>query len=81
MNTKGVFRLSDMIGSPDTQAGLENGSWVRAVPEPYHFGFVKRVRAAWDVVTGSAVAVEWPSHGDLERAISPSQQAQERNTR
>lgn len=63
----GIHRLADMIGGANTQAGLPNGSWVRAVPLPYSGA---RLKAAWCVLTGSAHAVQWPEAGDLEKALS-----------
>jgi len=48
------------------EAGLPNGSWVKAVAEPYT---ANRVVAAWWVLTGRAYAFIWPKAGDLERAL------------
>lgn len=62
----GIHRLADMLGSKNCQAGLPDGRWVRAVPEPYTAG---KLRAAWAVFSGNAYAVEWPKAGDLERAL------------
>lgn len=50
------------------QAGLPDGRWVYAVPEPYDAG---RIQAAWWVLTGRAYAFAWPKAGDLEEAIGP----------
>lgn len=69
MNGRGVFRLRDCIGSPDCQAGLPDGRWVRAVPEPFYFGLITRLSAAREVLFGRAVAMQWPKAGDLEKAL------------
>lgn len=63
----GIHRLADMIGSKNCEAGLPDGRWVRAVPMPYTAG---RLLATWAVFTGKAYAVQWPEHGDLEKALS-----------
>lgn len=62
----GIHRLADMVGCKNTQVGLPDGRWVRAVPMPYTGN---RIKAAWAVFTGSAYAVTWPDHGDLEKAL------------
>lgn len=62
----GIHRLRDMIGAKNCQAGLPDGRWVRAVPEPYTGN---RIKAAWAVLTGKAFAVEWPKDGELEAAL------------
>ena len=64
-----VFRLADMIGSKSVTAGLQDGQEVRATPEPFAGGIGCRLVAAWEVLTGKAVAVDWPEPGDLERAL------------
>jgi hypothetical protein len=58
----GVHALSDFY-HPDVQAGLPDGRWVAAVSEPYT---ANRLVAAWWVLTGRAVAFQWPKPGDLE---------------
>ena len=62
----GIIRLGNMIGRADVQAGLSDGRWVRAVPEPYRPNLVEALRAAWWVLRGRAFAVVWPEHGELE---------------
>lgn len=69
MNGKGVFQLRDMIGSPNCAAGLPDGRYVRAVPEPFWFGLLGRFSGAWEVIRGRAFPVEWPKAGDLEAAL------------
>lgn len=64
-----VFRLADMIGSKSAAVGLPDGLEARAVPEQFAGGIGCRLVAAWEVVTGKAVAVDWPEPGDLERAL------------
>lgn len=66
-----LFELRDMIGFSGDQAGLPDGRWVRAVPAPFPFGLLGRLRQAWAVITGDAVAVTWPNAGDLEAALNP----------
>ncbi len=72
MNGKGVYRLRDMIGPADVQAGLPGGRWVRAVPLPFYPGLRTRLRAAWEVICCRAYATEWPDPGDLEKALGRS---------
>lgn len=62
-----IHRLCDLIGSRNTQVGLPNGRYVRAVPEPYTAG---KIIAAWAVLTGRAAAVKWPEPGELEDALN-----------
>lgn len=66
----GVHRISD-IYSHGNQAGLPDGRYVAAVAEPYWCNGLERIRAAWWVLTGRAVAFRWPEPGDLERAFAP----------
>lgn len=64
---------------PGCQAGLPDGRWVYAVPEPYTAG---RLMAAWWVLTGRAFAFAWPKPGDLEDALGADWLAQaERSAR
>lgn len=63
------------IYAPDISACLPDGRYVAAVAEPYATNFFERVRAAWWVLTGHAVAFIWPKAGDLERAFRCSQLA------
>lgn len=64
----GIEAISN-IYHPGTQAGLPDGRWVAAVAVPYPTNIYERVRAAWWVLTGRAVAFVWPKAGDLEAAI------------
>lgn len=64
-----VFRLADMIGSSRVSTGLPDGREVRAVPERFAGGIWCRLRASWQVLTGKAVATDWPAPGDLEAAL------------
>ena len=66
----GVNRLRNMIGSGDCGAGLPDGRYVRAVPEPYYTFGRERLRAAWWVLSGRAHAVIWPKDGELEDAVN-----------
>lgn len=61
----GVHTIAD-IYQPGVQAGLADGRWVIAVPEPYP---ANRLVAAWWVLTGRAYALVWPKPGDLESAL------------
>jgi hypothetical protein len=61
----GVHRLRDMLGSGEVRAGLPDGRYVRAIPEPYW----NPITAAWWVLTGRAQAVIWPKAGELEEAL------------
>lgn len=61
----GVHTIFDVMGSPHTEAGLPDGRYVRAVPEPFHGN---QIVAAWWVLTGRAYAFIWPKSGDLEAA-------------
>lgn len=54
------------IYSPNCEAGLPDGSYVKAVAEPYTAG---RLKAAWWVLTGRAYAFRWPEPGDIEIAL------------
>ncbi len=69
-----IHSLYSMIGHPDTQAGLKDGRWVRAVPMPYPSTVIERILEAWAVFVGRAYAVRWPKAGDLEDALSPQRQ-------
>lgn len=60
-----IGRLYD----PSVRAGLPDGTWPLAIPEPYTAG---RLLAAWWVLTGKAYAFKWPEPGELERAIGLS---------
>lgn len=64
----GIHTLRDMLGSDSdsVSAGLPDGRWVRAIPEPYS---ANRLVAAWWVLKGRAYAILWPKHGDLEAAL------------
>lgn len=64
-----IFELRDMIGSPDCQAGLPDGRYVRAVPEPFYDGLFARIRSAWEVICGRAYPIAWPEAGELEAAL------------
>jgi hypothetical protein len=64
----GVETIGD-IYNPNCQAGLPDGRWVAAVAEPYATNWIERLRAAWWVVTGRAVAFVWPKAGDLEETF------------
>ena len=66
---RGINRFSNMIGTSDCGAGLPDGRYVRAVPEPYYTAGRSRLRAAWWVLTGKAHAVIWPKAGELEDAM------------
>lgn len=64
----GVEAIHKMY-SPCVHAGLPDGRWVLAVAEPYATNPIERLRAAWWVLTGRAVAFVWPKAGDLEKAL------------
>lgn len=61
----GVHAIGD-IYHPDVKAQDAGGVWVNAVCVPYRPNLRERIRAAWWVFTGSAVAFVWPKVGDLE---------------
>lgn len=65
-----IHRLGHMICPPGIEAGLPDGRWVRAVPEPFYGGIIDRMRDAWAVLCGEAYAVQWPKAGDLEDALN-----------
>lgn len=67
MSIWGVHRLQDVLGRNGCQAGLPDGRWVRAIPEPYT---ANRLRAAWEVFQGRAYAFQWPKAGDLEDILT-----------
>jgi hypothetical protein len=59
-----------MIAPKSIAAGMPDGRYVRAVPEPYYvLGIRERLTVAWWVMTHRAFAVQWPKPGDLEKAI------------
>ena len=62
----GIHTIADLY-HPGVQAGLPDGRWVAAVPEPTDMG---RFRAAWWVLTGRAYAFLWPAPGDLEDILN-----------
>lgn len=65
----GVYKAHELFGSRHVEAELEKGKWVRALPEPLPLSFVERLRAAWYVFSGAAVAVKPPVLGELEETI------------
>lgn len=66
----GIHTIGSMIAPKSVAAGLPDGRWVRAVPEPYYvLGIRERLTVAWWVMTHRAFAVQWPKPGDLEKAI------------
>ena len=66
-----VNRLGNMIAPQSIQAGLPDGRWVRAVPEPYAVLTLReRFHAAWLAFTGKAQLIEWPKPGELEEALA-----------
>lgn len=70
----GVEAIS-AIYHADVQAGLPDGRWVAAVAEPYATNPIERIRAAWWVITGRAVAFVWPKPGDLEAVFKRERDA------
>lgn len=64
----GVQTIGD-IYHPNVSAQKPDGVWVQAVAEPYATNLIERIRAAWWVLTGGAVAFIWPKAGDLENAF------------
>ena len=68
MNGRYIHRLQD-IYSPYVNSGLPDGRYVAAVAEPYTAG---SLWAAWAVLTGRAVAFQWPKAGDLEDIFQPT---------
>lgn len=72
----GINHIGNMIAPPTVLAGLPDGRWVRAVPEPYYTYPLERLRAVWWVLTGRAHAVVWPEAGDLERALGDTPNGQ-----
>lgn len=64
-----IQRLASMVAPEGVQAGLPDGRWVRAVPEPFHGGLIDRARDAWAVLRGDVYAVRWPTPGELEQAM------------
>lgn len=64
----GVHTIRDICGSVESAAGLPDGRWVRAVPEPYTGN---RLQAAWWVLTGRANAIIWPSSEEFANALNP----------
>lgn len=64
----GIHTIRDIVGASGCAAGLPDGRYVRAIPEPYTGN---RLMAAWWVLTGRAHAIIWPKAGDLEDALAP----------
>jgi hypothetical protein len=62
-----IYRLVDLIGAEDCKSGPDAlGRWSRAVPVRYYGGYLS---AAWAVLRGRAVAVQYPESGELEQAL------------
>lgn len=62
-----VYTIADLVGSSDVQSGPDRlGRWSRSIPLPFYSGYVG---AAWEVLRGRAVAVRYPSDGELEQAL------------
>jgi hypothetical protein len=66
MNGRGVKSIRDIVGTKDAQAGLPDGRWVRAVPEPF---YGMNIQAAWEVLCGRAHAITWPTSKELADAL------------
>lgn len=64
-----VHRIADMIGASSVTTIDETCGQVRAVPVPFPGGVLCRLRGAIEVFRGNAYAVDWPSAGDLEKAL------------
>jgi hypothetical protein len=64
-----LYKLRDLIPSPNTSTPIDDGGWVRAMHEPFSEGLIGRIGSAFAVLTGRAVAVEWPQHGEFEDAM------------
>ncbi|TRD03824.1 hypothetical protein FJV76_14410 [Mesorhizobium sp. WSM4303] len=61
----GVHSIASIYPA-NCSAGMPDGSYVRAVAEPYT---ANRLQAAWWIMTGRAYALVWPESGDLENAL------------
>ena len=60
MKYPSIRDVRDVVkGASELQAGLPDGRWVPARPEPFVGGF-RRFKAAWLVFTGKADALTWP---------------------
>ncbi len=57
MRVPGIVH-ADWIARGDSQAGLPDGRWVAARPEPF-YSIWQRWRATWLVFTGRADACLW----------------------
>lgn len=71
----GVHTIFDICGDTSVGAGLPDGRYVRAIPEPYS---ANRLVAAWWVFIGRAYAIIWPKAGELEAALGVPERKQKR---
>lgn len=66
----GIYKLADLYGGNEyVQRELEQGKYVRAVPERADLTILECFRAAWSVFTQRAVALVPPKDGELEGTI------------
>jgi hypothetical protein len=62
-----IYTIRSLVGSADCQSGPDShGRWSRAIPLPFYGGYLA---AAWAVLRGNAVAVRYPTSGELEQAL------------
>lgn len=66
-----INTVDRMIAPRNVSVGLSNGTWGRAVSEPYYALSIKdRLCAAWWVFTGKAQAMRWPTHEELNLTLT-----------
>lgn len=64
-----IQRIGGMIAGKSVGAQLPDGSYGRAVPEPFHGGIIDRFHDALAVLLGSAYAIRWPTAKELNDAL------------
>jgi hypothetical protein len=65
-----IFRIRDLLPSPNASTQIGTGQWVCAMHEPFYDGLIERFRNAWAVIKGDAVTVYWPKNGEFEQAMA-----------
>lgn len=65
-----IYHLNQIIPCDIAGTQLPDGTWVRAMHNPFFGGVVSRTLDAIAVLRGKAFAFYWPKSGEFEAAIS-----------
>ena len=64
-----IYSLRSLMPSAGVATQTREGLWVAAVPLPYYPNILTRLRDAWAVFAGRAVAARYPEPGEFEMAL------------